>query len=82
LPGLVRVVLDRYLAAHEMDFPRDTIRSLTFVNTLNPRDLRYLSIKLTGMTAFLGLPLPFDTSAFIIKAFGVARATRPVQSPL
>jgi hypothetical protein len=82
LPGFVRVVLDRYLAAHEMNFPRDTIRSFTFVNIINPRDLRDLSIKLTGAPAFLGLTFSFDTSASLIKAFGVARAARTVQSSL
>jgi hypothetical protein len=61
-----------------MNFPRNTICSLAFMNIINPRDLRDLSIKLTGTPAFLGLTLSLNTPAFIVKAFGVARSTRPV----
>jgi hypothetical protein len=65
-----------------MNFTSNTIRSLTFMNALNPRDLRDLSIKLPGMPAFLGLALPLDASSLLVKAFGVARAPRPIQSSL
>jgi hypothetical protein len=65
-----------------MDFPRDIIRSLTLMNIINPRHFRYLSIKFTGTPAFLGLTLSLDTPAFIVKAFRVARSTRPGQSSL
>jgi hypothetical protein len=82
LPGLVRVVFNRDLPTHAMNFPRNTVRSLTFVNIINPRHFRYLSIKLTGVPAFLGLTLSLDTPASLIEAFGVARATRPIQSSL
>jgi hypothetical protein len=80
LPGLVRVVFNRDLAAHEVNFPRNIIRSLALVNIINPGNLRDLSIKLTGMPAFLGLTFSLDTPPFIIKAFGITRAARSVQS--